>query len=188
MDKLLIKYLSVYLSAALKFVGGIIVGTVEELNFVEIAVFTFLGSMTTISVLTFFGNRYRKRLASFFYEARVFFFKFKQLLKPKKVFSNRMLREKIIELSKPKKFSKTSRLAVKAWNKMGLWGIAILTPLLISPIGGALLAVSFRVRTRKVIVYMAIVHAVAAIVFAFAFVEFKDFIQDHLGIQLKKHH
>ena len=40
----LLKYLSVLLASTFKFIGGIIVGTVEKLSFVETAIFTFLGA------------------------------------------------------------------------------------------------------------------------------------------------
>ena len=45
----------------------------------------------------------------------------------------------------PRRFSRLSRLAVKAWQRFGMMGIAILTPLLFTPIGGTVIAVAFRV-------------------------------------------
>jgi hypothetical protein len=41
-------------------------------------------------------------------------------------------------------FSRRTRLAVRVWQRTGLVGIAFLTPLLLTPIGGTALAVSFR--------------------------------------------
>lgn len=51
-------------------------------------------------------------------------------------------------------FSKRARFAVKIWSKLGLFGIAMLTPVLFMPIGGTLLAVSFKAKIPKIIAYM----------------------------------
>jgi hypothetical protein len=56
--------------------------------------------------------------------------------------------------STPKRFSRRTRLAVRIWRRSGLLGIALLTPLLLTPIGGTALAVSFRVNRIKLLVYM----------------------------------
>jgi uncharacterized membrane protein len=45
---------------------------------------------------------------------------------------------------KPRLFTRRNRRAVRIWRRFGLPGIAFLTPLLFTPIGGTLLAVSFR--------------------------------------------
>ena len=86
---------------------------------------------------------------------------------------------------KPRIFTKTSRLAVKTWKRFGIWGIAILTPIILSPVGGSLIAVSFRVKTSKIVSYMALAHFVAAILFSFMFIEFKEIIQTWTGINLE---
>jgi hypothetical protein len=64
-----------------------------------------------------------------------------------------------------KKFSPKNRRIVQIWKRFGLAGIAILTPLALTPIGGTLLAVSFGAPKEKIILYMLI----SATVFAFAF-------------------
>ncbi len=53
-------------------------------------------------------------------------------------------------------FTKRSRRAVKIWQKLGLFGIAMLTPPLFTPIGGTLMALSFRVNILKMIAYMLV--------------------------------
>jgi hypothetical protein len=68
---------------------------------------------------------------------------------------------------KPKKFSKTSRLAVKIWRRFGIHGIALLTPILFTPIGGTLLAVSFRVARATILWWMLVYGAMWAFVQAF---------------------
>lgn len=51
-------------------------------------------------------------------------------------------------------FSKRARFAVKIWQKLGLFGIAILTPPLFMPIGGTLMALSFKANVFKMLGYM----------------------------------
>lgn len=56
----------------------------------------------------------------------------------------------------PKRFSKSSRRAVHIWKRFGIIGIAALTPLLFTPIGGTIIAVAFRVPRREIFLWMAI--------------------------------
>lgn len=57
---------------------------------------------------------------------------------------------------KSKLFTKRTRLAVRIWQRAGMAGIAFLTPLLLTPIGGTALAVSFRVNRGQLFLYMLI--------------------------------
>lgn len=65
---------------------------------------------------------------------------------------------------KPKRFTKRTRLAVRIWKRFGMAGIAFLTPLLLTPIGGTVLAVSFRVSRGQLLLYMLVSAALWAIV------------------------
>ena len=56
----------------------------------------------------------------------------------------------------PKRFSKSSRRAVKVYRNFGVIGIACLTPLLFTPIGGTLIATSFKIHPAKIILWMVI--------------------------------
>jgi uncharacterized membrane protein len=56
----------------------------------------------------------------------------------------------------PKRFTKNSRRAVKVFRKFGMAGIACLTPLIFTPIGGTLIATSFKIAPAKIIVWMVI--------------------------------
>ena len=58
--------------------------------------------------------------------------------------------------TKKRIFTKRSRFAVKIWSKLGLFGIALLTPPLFTPIGGTLMALSFKVNTLKLIGFMLV--------------------------------
>lgn len=53
-----------------------------------------------------------------------------------------------------KKFSKKNRAIVKTWKKFGPIGIASITPLLLTPIGGTIILTAFNVTKRKIFMYM----------------------------------
>ena len=185
-----LKYFSVYIASAFKFIGGIIVGTAEELNFVETAIFTFLGSMTAVIIVVLFGNTYRLQIAHFFTRVKTYYYLsvIKVILKWN-LFSEGKRADKIKKIKNritPKRFSKTIRLIVKAWQRFGILGIAVLTPLLLSPIGGAIIAVSFRVKTRRIIINMLISHLIWAFLFSFLFMEFKEFLENVIGVEFHK--
>jgi uncharacterized membrane protein len=56
----------------------------------------------------------------------------------------------------PRKFSKSSRLAVRIWQRFGIIGIALLTPLLFTPIGGTILALALRVQRQAIFFWMLV--------------------------------
>lgn len=58
--------------------------------------------------------------------------------------------------SKSKLFSKRTRFAVKIWKGFGIKGIAFLTPLIFTPIGGTFIALSFNVNKFKILIWMLI--------------------------------
>jgi hypothetical protein len=58
--------------------------------------------------------------------------------------------------TKKKIFTKRSRFSVKIWQKLGLFGIALLTPPLFTPIGGTLMALSFKSNIFKMVGYMLV--------------------------------
>jgi hypothetical protein len=74
------------------------------------------------------------------------------------------LRMKLLKtwISTQKKFTPGNRRIVTVWKKFGLAGIAVLTPLALTPIGGTILAVSLGAPKEKIILYMLI----SSIVFA----------------------
>jgi hypothetical protein len=67
----------------------------------------------------------------------------------------------------PKRFSKRSRLAVRVWQRFGLLGIAGITPIFLTPIGGAFLALSFKVPLPKLLFYMLIACIFWGVIFSF---------------------
>lgn len=53
-------------------------------------------------------------------------------------------------------FSRRTRRIVSVWQKFGAVGIAFLTPLLLTPIGGTIVLTSFGVKKKLIISYMFI--------------------------------
>jgi uncharacterized membrane protein len=82
-----------------------------------------------------------------------------------------------IRIQKPKLFSGRVRYAVSIWQRFGIKGIAVMTPLLFTPIGGSLLALSFKVPTPRVLFFMAISGIFWAIVFTVLFYQL-TFVRD----------
>ncbi len=66
-----------------------------------------------------------------------------------------------------KLFSKRTRFAVKIWKKLGIWGIAFFTPLFFTPIGGTLLALSFKVEVKKIWFSMLLFAVIWGVVFSY---------------------
>jgi membrane protein DedA with SNARE-associated domain len=67
---------------------------------------------------------------------------------------------------KKKKFSERNRRFVTIWKKYGLPGVAALTPVVLTPIGGTLLAISFGAPRNKLILYMFISAAIWSVIFS----------------------
>jgi hypothetical protein len=120
----LIPYTTVILSSAFKYALGPVMGKVFSLSNIEIIILMVVGMMLTVTLLT-------TLVGDLFYG-----FLKKTLFKNSKTFS-------------PK-----TRNIVRVWNKRGLIGIAFLTPVLFSPIGGCLIAISFGEEKQKIILYM----------------------------------
>jgi len=69
---------------------------------------------------------------------------------------------------KRNKFSVRNRKFVGIWKKYGLIGVAALTPLLLTPIGGTLLAVSSGSPKEKIIFFMFVSASVWSVIFSVA--------------------
>ncbi len=119
------KYLLVFSGSMLKFIFGPIKGFALKLHPVEVWLLTSAGMMATVIILTYAGSSIKNW----------HFFK-KRGSKKKKVFTTR------------------KRTIVKVWRKYGLYGVAFLTPLLFSPIGGTLIALAFNEKKHKIIFSM----------------------------------
>lgn len=71
-------------------------------------------------------------------------------------------------LESRKKFTPRNRKFVKIWKKYGLTGVAILTPLILTPIGGTILAVSAGSPKERIIFFMFISAVTWAVIFTVA--------------------
>jgi membrane protein DedA with SNARE-associated domain len=71
-------------------------------------------------------------------------------------FSGPFMKEKVINRFWPTKvlFSKKNRKIVSIWKKYGLVGVAFLTPILLSPIIGTMIAARFGENPPRIILYM----------------------------------
>lgn len=85
-------------------------------------------------------------------------------------FFSTWIKERILSrlFKKRNKFSSSNRRFVTIWKKYGLIGVAALTPILLTPIGGTLLAVSSGSPKEKIILYMLISASVWAVIFSSA--------------------
>ncbi|WP_018342018.1 hypothetical protein [Cytophaga aurantiaca] len=119
-----IQYILVILASSVKFGVAPILGSGFSMTNWEIIILMIVGMMLTVILLTVF-------VGNIFYG-----FLKKTLFKKRKVFS-------------PK-----TRKIVTVSNKWGLIGVAFLTPILFSPIGGTLIAISFGEEKKKIILYM----------------------------------
>jgi membrane protein DedA with SNARE-associated domain len=83
-------------------------------------------------------------------------------------YSGNWLKEKVLHrfVRNKNKAAKRNERFATIWKKYGLPGVALLTPLILTPIGGTLLAVSSGSPKEKIIFYMFISAAVWAVVFS----------------------
>jgi hypothetical protein len=82
--------------------------------------------------------------------------------------------------SRQKKFSGRNRRFVTIWKKYGLVGVAALTPVLLTPIGGTLLAISFGAPRNKLIFYMFVSAAIWSVILSAMLYFFGQFVPDFI--------
>lgn len=119
-----IKYISVFLLSMVKFFGGPLAGISMGLSFGATFALTVVGMMTSVFIFSGIGC---------------------------------VLSKWYIEQQRQKKkpvFNKKSRNIVKIWQRFGIKGIAFLTPVLLSPIIGTIVATVLGVPQRRIMVHM----------------------------------
>lgn len=91
-------------------------------------------------------------------------------------YSGRFLRRKLYFLffQKRKIFSPRNRKLVKFWRKFGIIGVSFLSPVLFSPIGGTMIAVSFGEKSSKILIFMLL----SGIFWSFGFAYSWDFFKN----------
>jgi membrane protein DedA with SNARE-associated domain len=132
----ILKAIPVYLSSMLKFILGPISGYAAGLNLVTTILATVAGMMTIVLAFAFFGNWIHDKVINRFF-------------KRKRATS-----------------SERKRKLLTIWKKYGIAGVAALTPLILTPIGGTLIAISFGTPRDKLIFYMFLSAAAWAVVFS----------------------
>lgn len=80
-----------------------------------------------------------------------------------------------------KVFSPKSRRFVKIWKKYGLIGISFLTPILLSPPGGAILAVAFGGSRKHMFIYMFIFSVMWSFILTYGFYYSSDGVREMMG-------
>ena len=140
------KIISIYFFSSLKFFSGPLGGFLAGYNMYVTIIITVAGMMTSVVVFTFFGEWLKRRVW------------------------NRVRKKK------KRTFSPGNRRFVKIWKRYGPFGVAVLTPILLMPIGGTLILTSLSVSRRKIVSYMLISAIFWAIVETILLYSFGKFI------------
>jgi flagellar biosynthesis protein FlhB len=122
----LLTYLTIYASSTIKFIFGPSIGVASQANWILTSICTAMGMMTSVVVFSFFGNQIRG------------------------------LVKLIFNQEKKKVFTKRNRQFVRIWKSYGVVGVAFFTPLLLTPIGGTILANAFGCSRSDIFKYMMI--------------------------------
>lgn len=120
----ILKYFSVYLISMVKFFGGPVLGISSGLSFVETMVLTIAGMMTSVVIFSLVG----------------------------KAFSNWYAKRRRNKAGSI--FNTKNRRIVKVWQKFGVTGIAFLTPIILTPIVGTVVAALFGASRKRIFVHM----------------------------------
>ena len=98
-------------------------------------------------------------------------------------FFGEKVREKILRrYLKPKKvFTPKNRRFVKIWGKYGELGISFLTPILLSPPGGSIIAMALGGSRKKTIGYMFLWSVVWSTIITYTFYYAGDEIREFMG-------
>jgi membrane protein DedA with SNARE-associated domain len=80
-----------------------------------------------------------------------------------------------------KLFNPRNRRVVRIWRSYGLVGVAFLTPLILTPIGGTLIAASFGENKNKIFIYMLISAAVWGVIIVGGIYFLNDVVSGWLG-------
>ncbi|WP_339868507.1 hypothetical protein [uncultured Algoriphagus sp.] len=116
--------LGIYFLCWFKFIAGPVLGSAAGYTVLEKALVTIAGMMTSVIIFTLLGSKIKALFEGIFQR------------------KSRLI------------FSKKNRRIVHLWKNYGEIGIAFFTPLLLTPIGGTLIMVSFGVKKRHIYMHM----------------------------------
>lgn len=137
MIEALLTFLGIYFLCWFKFIAGPVLASAAGYSVLETILVTVAGMMSSVTVFSFIGIKFKKFLA--------------------------------IRRKSPKpKFSSKNRRIVSIWGKYGKVGIAFLTPIFLTPLGGTLLLISFGTQKREIFIHMLWSGVLWAIIFAFS--------------------
>lgn len=119
-------YALILFSSSLKFIFGPTIGLAANVHWVITSLLTASGMMLSVFTFTFFGEKIKA-----FYDSR-------------------------FGKSKKQVFTKRNRQFVRIWNKYGIIGVSLLTPIIFTPIGGTLLVVALGGQKPEIFKYMTI--------------------------------
>ena len=119
-----LKYLSVYLVSMVKFFGGPLAGVSLGLSYFETVLLTVAGMMTSVVIFSIIGKAVSEWYAKY------------QRAKQKPV------------------FTKKNRRIVRVWTRFGMSGVAFLTPILLTPIFGTIVAALLGAPRKHIFVHM----------------------------------
>jgi uncharacterized membrane protein len=114
----------VFLLSTVKFLGGPLAGTSMGLQFWATLGLTVAGMMTSVFIFSGVGRVWMQH------------------------------RQKQRRLRRAPIFSRRSRNIIKVFQKFGMGGIAFLTPVLLSPIGGTVIATLLGVPRQRILLHM----------------------------------
>ena len=135
------KYAIVFLFSMVKFFGGPLAGAAAELSFLPTYALTVAGMMTSVFVFSGVGRAFAAHLQR-----------------------RRRLRQKPI-------FTPRARQIVRIFSRFGIGGIAFLTPILFTPIGGTVIATMLGVRRQHIMLHMLWSAALWGAAFTFLTIE-----------------
>ena len=118
------KLASVFLLSTVKFLGGPLAGSSMGLGFWPTLALTVAGMMTSVFIISGVGRAWVRH------------------------------RQQQRRLRRVPMFSKRSRNIIKVFKRFGMGGIAFLTPLLLSPIGGTVVATLLGVPRTRIMLHM----------------------------------
>jgi hypothetical protein len=153
MDETLRGLLTVGALSMFKFFLAPFLGAKEGLHFMTTFVAMVTGMNLSVVVFSLFGQRIKHFIYSTFYR------------RPRKVFS-------------PK-----SRRTVTMWHKYGMWGVAFLTPALLTPPVGTLIACGFGEDRKRIVLFMFVSSVLWGLLLCFVAYELKEvpFLKKILG-------
>lgn len=114
----------VFLLSTVKFLGGPLAGNKMGLGFWPTLAFTVAGMMTSVFIISGVGRAWVRH------------------------------RQQQRRLRRAPVFSKRSRNIIKVFKRFGMGGIAFLTPVLLSPIGGTVIATLLGVPRPRILLHM----------------------------------